>query len=448
MCRTRASRLARLASGGTFLWCTLASLCGSPSGDAAARAILACEAYVKPGHVLADFPASASAAPLAFRIGAVAATSVLSRPLLDHVKSPPAWRAIAESSRQNQRLVDALATASDDRLLAGWADRVGPIDPSDIPASLLSALPSFEEYGLEAQPFTPVYQPFTTDWLPLPPAQPEAPKGAPACVRSPADMMLPDTQLAVAGWLRHALQDLQRIRVAVDEGRATHLSDGTERRDRPRALAVGQLELHPWARGRVWDCRGPCCKLLDFRAPINTHLNLAYLRRRLADYPDQYFVANLLEGARLDADVELQSVFVPHLVSLPKGYKAVGKELRRMRGLGWYDFFPDFPFWPMYLNAQGSTARKLELDRDRRTTEGGGPRMPTYDLSGLAAISINAASFIFHMPQHFVSDTRPEMLAWLRARGLPPPSAADELRRTVSKWHKDLKPDLAIPDRL
>ena len=30
-------------------------------------------------------------------------------------------------------------------------------------------------------------------------------------------------------------------------GRATQLSDGTERRDRPRALAVGQLELHPSA---------------------------------------------------------------------------------------------------------------------------------------------------------------------------------------------------------
>ena len=443
MCRTRAARLARLASGCTFLWCSLAALSGTPSGDAAARAILACEAYVKPGHMLADFSTDASAAPLAFRIGAMAATSVLSRPLLDHVTSPPAWRAIAESGRQNQRLIDALAVASADHLLAGWADRVGPIDPSDIPASLLAALPSFGEHGLETHAYTPVYRPFATDWLPLPPAQPEAPTGAPACIRSPADMMLPETQLAVAAWLRHALQDLQRIRLAVDEGRATQLSDGTERRDRPRALAVGQLELHPWARGRVWDCRGPCCKLLDFRAPINTHLDTSYLRRRLADYPDQYFVANLLEGARLDADVELQSVLVPHLVSLPKGYTAVGKELRRMRGLGWYDFFPDFPFWPMYLNAQGSTARKLELDRDRRTTEGGGPRMPTFDLGGLAAISINAASFMYHMPQHFVSDTRPEMLAWLRARGLPPPSAAAELLRTVSKWHKELKPDLA-----
>ena len=443
MCRSRKSRLACLASGCTFMWCTLAALAGTPTGDAAARAVLACEAYIKPGHMLADFPPDALIAPLAFRIGAMAATSVLSRPLLDHVASPPAWRAIADSARQNQLLIDALHAASDDELLAGWVDRIGPIDPTDVPASLLAALPGFDEPGLEAQPYTPVYVPYDTPWLPLPPRQPDPSPDAPMCVRSPFDMMVPATQRAVRAWIIHALQDLVRIRLAVAEGREARLASGEERRDRPRAFAVGQLELHPWARGRVWDCRGPCCKMLDFQAPINTHLNLAYLRERLADYPDQYFVANLLEGARLDADVELQSVFVPHLVSLPRGYKAVGKELRRMRKLGWYDFFPDFPFWPMYLNAQGSTARKLEPGRDRRTTEGSGPRMPTFDLSGLAAISINAASFMYHMPQHFISDTRPEMLAWLRARGLPPPSSVDELRRTVSKWHKELKPDLA-----
>lgn len=443
MCRTRKARLAFLASGCTFMWCTLSALGGTPVSDAAARAILACDAYVKPGHMLADFPPDALVSPLAFRIGAMAATSVLSRPLLDHVASPPAWRAIAESAQQNQLLIDALNAASEDELLAGWVDRIGPIDPTDVPASLLAALPGFDDPGLEAQPYTPVYVPFDTPWLPLPPRQRSPSPDAPTCVRSPFDMMVPATRTAVRAWIDHAVRDLVAIRLAVAEGREASLVSGEARRDRPRAFAVGQLELHAWAQGRVWDCRPRCCKMLDFQAPVNTHLNLAYLRERLSDYPDQYFVANLLEGARLDADVELQSVFVPHLISLPSGYNAVGKELRRMRGLGWYDFFPDFPFWPMYLNAQGSTARKLEPDRHRRTTEGGGPRMPTLDLSGLAAISINAASFMYHMPQHFISDQRPEMLAWLRARGLPPPPDVDELLRAISKWHKEFKPDLA-----
>jgi hypothetical protein len=121
------------------------------------------------------------------------------------------------------------------------------------------------------------------------------------------------------------------------------------------------------------------------------------------------------------------------------GFASVEKELRRLKGKGWYDFFADFPFYPMYLNGQGATARKLEPDRFRRTTEGGGPRHPTYDLSGLRALSLNEASHIWHMPQHFLSDERPEMLAWLRARGLPA-SAEALCDAPPSKWPKERKP--------
>ena len=81
------------------------------------------------------------------------------------------------------------------------------------------------------------------------------------------------------------------------------------------------------------------------------------------------------------ADVEMQSFFAKHLVSLPKGYKAVAKELRRLQKKGLYDFTAHIPFWPIYFNAQGSTARKLEPDRDRRTTEGGAPRNDLWDLA-------------------------------------------------------------------
>lgn len=199
----------------------------------------------------------------------------------------------------------------------------------------------------------------------------------------------------------------------------------------------------------MWDCRpnttrahSGCCFVSDFRAPISTHLNLDFLRARLSLYPDQTLLANLLEGVRLDADVELQTVLIPHLASLPLGFSSVEKELRRLHAKGWYDFFADFPFWPMYLNGQGATARKLEPDRFRRTTEGGGPRQATYDLSGLRALSINEASRIHHIPQHHANDDRPEMLAWLRARGLrPPPPALEEGER--SKWPRERKPQLS-----
>lgn len=199
----------------------------------------------------------------------------------------------------------------------------------------------------------------------------------------------------------------------------------------------------------MWDCppeskktaRG-CCIVADFHAPFSTHLNLDWLRARLRSYPDQTLLANLLEGVRLDADVELQSVFIPHLASLPLGFASVEKELRRLHGKGWYDFFPDLPFWPIYLNGQGATARKLEPDRFRRTTEGGGPRHPTYDESGFRALSLNEASHIHHVSRHFSNDPRPEMTAWLRARGLLP-APTDGQRSEKSKWPRERKPQLS-----
>ena len=72
------------------------------------------------------------------------------------------------------------------------------------------------------------------------------------------------------------------------------------------------------------------------------------------------------------------------------------------------------PQWP---GSDGAQARAGPLPA--HTTEGNGPRAPTFDASGLQAISINEASHIYHMPQHFLRDERPEFRDWLRARGLP-----------------------------
>jgi hypothetical protein len=93
----------------------------------------------------------------------------------------------------------------------------------------------------------------------------------------------------------------------------------------------------------------------------------------------------LQQGVRYFPDVELQIVLVPHLTALSKTYGSVDKELLRLQGLGWYSFFADLPYFPLYLNGQGCVARKLEPDRWRRTTEGGGPRQPVFDSSGLQA---------------------------------------------------------------
>ena len=138
----------------------------------------------------------------------------------------------------------------------------------------------------------------------------------------------------------------------------------------PQPLAIGQGYLLPWARGVVWDFtfeRAACAVPLDFTLPIQSDLNLTYLGERLGGYPDQRLISYLLEGVRFEADVELHTVLVPHLISLPLGFASVRKELYRLEGYGWYRFFDHLPFWPIYLNGQGATARKLEV-RYRRTT--------------------------------------------------------------------------------
>ena len=443
VCRTRTQRRSWLAAGTAFAWCTLAALTGSPIADAAARALVATEAFVKPVAMLADFASAGTLPALEFRAGASPATSMLRRPYLDGEESPPAWRALAHAERSGKLLRERLNALSDDPLLAGWVDRISPFDPADVPPDLLASLPDFRDERLDDVLFTPVPPPLVTAWLPLPPRQPPAPPGAPACVRSAAAMLLPWCAKRVDRWLNSTLHDLVHIRDALAAGTPA----AAIRRDRPPPLAVGQECLLPWAQGIVWDCRLRCCVPLDFHAPAETHLNLDFIRRRLHDYPDQHLLANLLEGVRLDADVELHSVFVPHLTSLPLGFASVQKEVNRLHGLGWYAFFQSFAFWPLYLNGQGAAARKLEPDRYRRTTEGGGPRQETADESGLAALSINTASHLPHTPRHFASDQRPAFRAWLADRGLPRDLETDPLgskpnEQLHSKWPKERKPTL------
>ena len=207
------------------------------------------------------------------------------------------------------------------------------------------------------------------------------------------------------------------------------------------------MQLSAWQLGAARDCtfdQSPCCVVSSFHHPPLEIIDRAEVKRSLAHYPDQSLVSHLLLGARTDADVELQFVLVPHLTTLPFGFKSVISEVDRLDSYQWYRSFPSIPYAPMYLNGQGATARKLEPDRWRRTTEGGGPRQATFDAGGVRALSLNEAARVYHMPEHFLSDQRPEFLSWLRQRGLPranpiPPSDG---RKHPTKWPKEVKPAL------
>ena len=326
-----------------------------------------------------------------------------------------------------------------------------------IPDYLLSHSPNYDDPRLDSVPFPALVAPLVTPWVPLPPRQSLPPEEAPTCP-SAREMYLPAGGQRLDRWLEGQHLDLLDIKAQLERG--IPIAE-VQRPNRPKPIAIGQSEMQPWARGVVWDCRSSCCVPLDFQAAIQSDLNLDFLRAHLGRYPDQTLLSYLLEGVRLEADVELQTVLVPHLTSLPGGMASVGKELRRLRDLRWYSFLDSQPFVPCYFNGQGAVVRILEPGRYRRTTEGGGPRSLTLDASGLPAISLNAASHIQHIPQHFIYDFRPQFEAWIRERGMedalqaararggraaptPPDAELGQEPHRASKWPRERKPTVEM----
>ena len=435
--RTAAERRRRCKAGFTAAWCTLAALAGTVAYDPAARALAACSALRGPVSHLSDAATFGHSLLGTFSFGVFAMTPLVNVPAQLSTISTPADVAVRSAWLESQLLAERLrmhAGLSDDDLLA-WADVIKPMQLHDVPDGLFEHLPTFDDPRLDDLAFLPDPTPATLPRLLPRPSQP--PLAQPRCPRSAFDLMPESTRRKIRRWLLATLKDLVCMRdLGVDCERS-----------RPPTLVIGQDELFDWARGYVWDFRNSpsqCGAPLDYSAPIRPTLNVDFFERELATYPDQRLLGFISTGVIYMADVELQAVFVPHLVSLPKGFRAVAKELRRLHDKGWYDFFPIIPLFPLYCNAQGSTARKLEPDRDRRTTEGGGPRKDIWDRTGLKAISINLASSTFHMPRHYYDDVRPEFQAWLRSRGLP--ATADQIAQLaaghIKKWGQQVMPTL------
>ena len=408
--RTPGERRRRLSLGTRFAWCTLAALAGTIAYDPAARALAACSALRCPVPHLADAVALGHRNLPRFDIGVFA-----TRPMVDQIPDLPTSSLAPAASmllmqRHARSLMDRLRAAGDTES-NHWADVIRPEELQDVPPDLLSHLPSFEDERLDQLMLTPPHVPPYRPRLRPKPLQ--RPIHVGRCPRSLTDLMLPRSARRWRTWMDRTLADLVCIRdFGVDCDR-----------NRPQLLVFGEQDLYEWARGGVWDFRrspAECGTMLDYGAPLSPTLRPDFFERELADYPNQQIVGMIRSGVIYQADVELQAVFVPHLTSLPKGFKAVSKELKRLGVKGWYEAYATPPFYPGYYNGQGSQARKLEPDRDRRTTEGGAPRKLTYDSSGLRVLSINEASRVYHMPQHYLSDTRPEMVDWMASRGLPP----------------------------
>ena len=307
ICRSCAQRVAR---GTTLAWCTLAALQGTPLSDAATRAFATTEMFRGPSTSLPDAPADG----VRFDFEASSAAQSVARRPADE-RTAPAWSAPQRMLQQDDALVSSLlgSVSSGDSLLDGWAERVQPLDASSGPRELLGHAPSFDGDRLDGIPLSPPPAPLRLPWLPRPPLQKPAAPDPPACPTILDIIPSEEARAKAERWFQASLADLTSIRDQLAAG----VPPAGIYRARRQAIAIGQSETAEWARDRVWDCRGECCVLSDFHAAPDTHLDLAYLERRLRHYPDQFLAANILEGVRLDADVELQSVWVPHLTSLP-----------------------------------------------------------------------------------------------------------------------------------
>ena len=159
-------------------------------------------------------------------------------------------------------------------------------------------------------------------------------------------------------------------------------------------LVIGQDQFLELARGVIWDCRGFALGLpavpMDFGARPQSDLNIDFIRSSLGAWPDQELVGFLLDGVQFRADLPLQFLFMPHLGSISMAWDSVQSEIWRLTNFDYNDLHHVLPFAPCRFVPQGSTPRKLEPTRFRRTSDGGAPRQDVYDSHGIKAVSLNS----------------------------------------------------------
>ena len=428
---TVSDRHRRRRAGQAVAWVTLAALAGTPAGAISACAVWAASALST--EVGAIPTLALPGAGGVFRFGVTAIASLVDRPAVP--LQPTHAEATLMRSIQEGGLLRDLLLDTHEQYFADWAARIQPPEMAEFPAGLLDHVTSFTDASMGRLPFP------RTRPTPRRARTPRKPKQLPTdlCPRSARDILYDHEWRRAMRWVTDTANDLACIR---------DLGDACERR-RPPVLVMGQSAVKPPYRGYVWDFRdspAECGRPLDFHAPLSHTLNVDFFRRRLRDYPNQHILGFIEDGVLYDADVELQTVLVPHLMSLSKGYASVVKELNRMASpeLQWYTYHADFPFWPMYSLGEGCVPRKLE-DRWRRCEEGGGPRKDVFDSDGVRALSLNEASRTHHFPQYYAQDTRPEWLEYLRQRQMPatPEMIAAAAANRGSKWAKQYMPDLA-----
>jgi hypothetical protein len=78
-------------------------------------------------------------------------------------------------------------------------------------------------------------------------------------------------------------------------------------------------------------------------------------------------------------------------VSLEKAWLSAHKEIKALYDFGYHDLHKCLPFLPIRDEPQGSTPRKHEIGRNRRTSDRGFPHRTACFGEGICAVSLNDA---------------------------------------------------------
>ena len=194
---TAYQRRRRLGVGATFAWCTLASMAGTALADPIARALVGVAAFCGPVTYTADALHEGELLNPIFRVGAAPVASMVSmRPITYDLNTVGYW--LLQDAHHQRLLRHALEdrVSAGESHLEGWAERIRP-PPQELLDLVRVQLPDMLAEDLLNLPFSPVYVPLATAYLPRMPAQ--LPATAPHCVRSAMELLEEPARVLMAG---------------------------------------------------------------------------------------------------------------------------------------------------------------------------------------------------------------------------------------------------------
>lgn len=280
--------------------------------------------------------------------------------------------ALADMDKHQEELRCHMRQVSVDHPAYNWlqetAERMLPMDVSDFAPELLQQQTVFSKEDAVKLEMPGEYEPPTTEWLPRKQQQSVNADFQP---RGLHDLVAPAGRRKLDRWIECALQDLVRMK---SMGRAAG-------RQFNEVCVLTQEDMYPEARGVFWDLReadGSGVVPVDFQKPLETHLNLEYMRWQceqgyLQNYPDQELVSQLMLGVSYKDELDMQIVLLPHLISFADGCKQIQADVEELASQGWYSLHKLLPYVPFRNIPRGSTLKTNgdANQRSRRTKKAG-----------------------------------------------------------------------------